>query len=117
MASIRGHFPYGRFIRVVIMDKVNPCAIVRPARQTVTPNIDVELAWDAATRIDQIYIGLASYTRVERDELGVRRPAWRSSSQVTEVSQLLAIRAISIADPYLLNAAARGLKRNLAPVG
>lgn len=72
------------------------------------------LSFRGTPRLGSIKYMLAS--RIKRDGLSVRRPAWSSGGPDSERGKLHGVRAISIADPEFVRAGTIRLKGNLCLV-
>ena len=105
VATPRRNLPHRGVVSVFSVDKVDPLAIMRPARQVVSPNIDIELPGYAAVWIDEVDVGFTPSPRVECDQLAIGRPARCAGSKCTEGAELHRIRAVSIGDPDFIVAA------------
>ena len=60
----QGNLPNRGIVEIVAVYKVDPSAVVRPAKLAVSVYIDNEFPGDTAVWIDEVNIGFATHPRV-----------------------------------------------------
>src|SRR5664279_6087505 len=116
VSSIRGYFPNAGVSAIVPVIKIEPFAIVRPARLAIAAYVDTQFVGSAAIRVNNVEIGFATRPRVEGDEFAIGGPPRCPCRHDTEMSQLLSVGAVGVADPYLAFAVSGGLESDPASV-